>query len=320
MKFDNYCIALVVLILFFLYLDNSMNIEGMAPVDPDSDDSDTKPPSPPPQLDVRKPQVEQPASKQNMEPIGAKPQKLSPVNTPASMKSGLAVVSKDSSNLSSLDAAFAPLIDPKLIPNQVPADLESLGSRVGGTGNLGDSNLGGMGGPVPSGAVGAASKGPVPYTDMDELMGSPLMGAMPGQPLAAPAAPKPAAPKPAAPAAPAAPTAPAAPAAPAAPKPAVPKGKVELHMVYTNWCGHSKRALPDFDKVQKEYHGKDMGSHVVEVYKHDADTPEGKQVAKDNNVRGFPTHFFIVEGKKIEKGVGRTYDELVAKIHELTGN
>ena len=90
-------------------------------------------------------------------------------------------------------------------------------------------------------------------------------------------------------------------------------------MVYTDWCGHSKRALPHFDKVQKEYHGKDMGSHVVEVYKHDADTPEGKQIAKDNNVRGFPTHFMVVEGEKIEKGIGRTYDELVAKIHEVTG-
>ena len=32
MKFDSYCIALVVLVLFFLYLDNSMNVEGYAPL------------------------------------------------------------------------------------------------------------------------------------------------------------------------------------------------------------------------------------------------------------------------------------------------
>ena len=30
------------------------------------------------------------------------------------------------------------------------------------------------------------------------------------------------------------------------------------------------------------------------------------------------THFMIVEGKKIEDGVGRTYDELVGKVKELT--
>ena len=303
MKFDNYCIALVVLVLFFLYLDNSMNIEGMAVI---SDDSDKKvePPPPPPQLDVRKPSKEMPATKQNVDSIGAKPQKLKPMNTPPSMKSGLEAVASSASQLSSLDSAFAPLIDPQLIPNQMPADLESLGSRVGGMGNVGDSKLGGVGGPVPSGALNDSV--PSPYSDVDELMGSPLMvmGMPPTMAESPPAAP-PAAPKPAVP--------------PAAPKPAGPKKKIEVHMVYTDWCGHSKRALPHFDKVQQEYHGKDLGTHVVEVHKHDAETPEGKEMAKQHDVKGFPTHFIMVEGQKIEDGIGRTYDELVSKIHELTG-
>ena len=94
----------------------------------------------------------------------------------------------------------------------------------------------------------------MPYAGMGDVMGSPLMGS------------------------PTAPAAPAAPAAPPASPPAAPpaqKKKVELHMVYTDWCGHSKRALPHFDKVQQEYHGKDLGTHVVEVHKHDAETPEG---------------------------------------------
>ena len=90
-------------------------------------------------------------------------------------------------------------------------------------------------------------------------------------------------------------------------------------MVYTDWCGHSKRAMPHFEKVKQELHGKVMGNHVVEVHKHDAETPEGKKFANEHKVRGFPTHFIMVEGKKLEEQIGRTYDELVSKIHELTG-
>ena len=98
-----------------------------------------------------------------------------------------------------------------------------------------------------------------------------------------------------------------------------PKKNLELHMVYTNWCGHSKRAMPDFDKVANEIDGSIMGDHSVSVVKHDADTEEGKAFAKEHGVRGFPTHFLIVEGKKIESGVGRTYDEIMGKIKSLTG-
>ena len=41
--------------------------------------------------------------------------------------------------------------------------------------------------------------------------------------------------------------------------------------------------------------------------------------AKDNGVKGFPTHILKVDGKKIEGAVGRTYDELVAKVKSITG-
>ena len=56
MKFDSYCIALVVLVLFFLYLDNSMNVEGYAPLNgapvEASNGSPEKAPEAPPQPDV----------------------------------------------------------------------------------------------------------------------------------------------------------------------------------------------------------------------------------------------------------------------------
>ena len=34
-------------------------------------------------------------------------------------------------------------------------------------------------------------------------------------------------------------------------------------------------------------------------------------MAEEHNVKGFPTHFMMVDGQKVEDGVGRTYDELM---------
>ena len=28
-----------------------------------------------------------------------------------------------------------------------------------------------------------------------------------------------------------------------------PKKSLEMHMVYTTWCGHSKRAMPDYQQI-----------------------------------------------------------------------
>jgi thiol-disulfide isomerase/thioredoxin len=302
MKFDYYCVALAVLVLFFMYLDNSVNIEGLScgnhqgnevPVEPDVpvNQEDTVP---------KLPQVASADAMQELSRIGQKPTPLKPQKVPPSLESDLQAVSSSSDNLASLDDSFGPLVDPQLIQRQVPSNLQNLGSRVGGVGNIGDASIGLIGGPVkPVGGMGdvmgvpvlenPSIGAPVGYdlpVISDVKMGEQVPLGMPHQ----------------------------------QPPSDVPKKKLEVHMIYTNWCGHSKRAEPHLDKLKQELHGKQMGNHNIEVYKHDADTPEGKKMAEEHNVRGFPTHFMIVEGRKIEEGIGRTYDELIAKIKELTGS
>jgi thiol-disulfide isomerase/thioredoxin len=95
-----------------------------------------------------------------------------------------------------------------------------------------------------------------------------------------------------------------------------PTKNLEVHMVHTTWCGHSKNAMPDYDKLIAEFNGKQVGSCNVSVLKHDAETDEGKAVAKKYNVKGFPTHFLIHDGKKID-AKGRKYEELSAQIKSL---
>lgn len=291
MKFDYYCVALVVLVLFFLYLDNNNNLEGFASLDDTVDGNKDKKPS------VKfSNKVEVKGSS-----IGQVPQKLES-KPPPSLKKDLSVLSNSSgltsSGLTSLDNAFAPLLGSVPTSKQFPSNLLSTGSRVGGKGNLGDSTIGTVGGPVKS--MGSDKVQGIPVLD-NSSFGAPLDYGLDTKVLLSGVKP----------------------VSPGMGKPGMakskgPKKKLELHMVYTNWCGHSKRAMPDFDKVANEIDGSTMGNHNVSIVKHDADTEEGKAFAKEHGVRGFPTHFLIVEGKKIESGVGRTYDEIMNKIKSLT--
>lgn len=277
---DSYCYALLVLVLFFLYIDNQNSVsEGYgnsavvsaAPV-ADSG-SDGKASDVVGHEDKAHAPVEHKASnlviqdqKQYPE-VGMKPVKKA-MAPPKMMADSLAMVEGSSGeSFAAVESAFAPLIAPQGVPAQIPADLRSLGSRVGGDMNVGDASLGA---PVQP----SIGKKPV-------KMGK----AMPGKVM-----------------------------------PSEEKGTVELHMIYAPWCGWSKKALPDFQKVEDEFHGKQIGKYNVVVKKHDSETPAGKDMAKKHKVRGFPTHFIMVEGKKIEDSVGRSYDELVSKIKELTSN
>ena len=282
MKFDYYCVALVVLVLFFLYLDNNNNLEGFASIVGDGAGDD---------IPKKGSTVQFSDKPDTREMIGAKPQKLK-VKSPPSMKRDLEVSKSD--GLGSLDAYFALIMGERGVSKQIPTNLLNLGSRVGGPGNTGDPSLGSMGGV--SGKSVTGKGGVMGVSDLSDMWGAPVGAGMDTPIITASVnqgvkstlnAPS--------------------------------KQALELHMVYTNWCGHSKRALPDFAKVANELHGTTMGNYNISVVKHDADTDEGKAFAKEHGVKGFPTHFLIVEGKKIESGVGRTYDEIMGKIKSLTG-
>ena len=93
------------------------------------------------------------------------------------------------------------------------------------------------------------------------------------------------------------------------------KGDINLRMIYANWCGHSKRALPDFDKVISDYDGKTMNGYTVHVSKHDE--KEEPEVVKKYKVRGFPS--YVIETPNGVKDVNqRSYDGLEKVIKENT--
>ena len=286
MKFDYYCIALVVLVLFFLFLDNYNNLEGFASLEGEEEGKPTDK------------IFNNYKLKDNSEVIGEVPKKI-PMKPPPSMEKGLMVIDSYKDNLTSLDVAFSPLFDKTIIPKQVPTNLLNNQARFSGQGNIGSDMIGTIGGPVKP--MGSDNIQGLPVLD-NQVLGAPIDYKLDTNVLLSNVKPS---------------------LVPDVIKRGVDssgsKKDLELHMVYTNWCGHSKRAMPDFDKVANEIDGSTMGNHNVSVVKHDADTAEGKAFAKEHGVSGFPTHFLIVEGKKIESGVGRTYDEIMNKIKSITG-
>tara|TARA_B100000900_G_C20324838_1_gene611739 strand:+ start:43 stop:735 length:693 start_codon:yes stop_codon:yes gene_type:complete len=229
MKIDNYCIALLVLLLFFVYMDNKKNVEPMDNYAPfvASDPSAPSPPSP--------------------MPIGQQPRKVDMAPT-MGVDSSLSMLAPIGGSYMLVDSAMAQQGGVRAVDSQIPTAYP----RVGGTGNLG--------------SVQATAQ----------------------------------------------------PAQPAQPAASSTGSTLEVHMVYTTWCGHSKRALPAFDQIIDEFDGQTVGSCQVTVQKHDADTDAGKAVAKEHNVRGFPTLFMIKDGTKMD-AAGRSYEDLSGQIRSLCG-
>ena len=91
-------------------------------------------------------------------------------------------------------------------------------------------------------------------------------------------------------------------------------GDVEVHMVYADWCGHSKRALPAFDKLVANKSVKTKSGRNVVFIK----TDENSKNFKDFKVRGFPSYMVRDGGKITPINAGdRSEKALIAAASEL---
>ena len=75
------------------------------------------------------------------------------------------------------------------------------------------------------------------------------------------------------------------------------KGKykeVRLIMLFAPWCGYSKKAKPDFDKVIENHHGQMKNGTMVKVILYDTD--KRKDMVEKYKVQGFPSYFLELEG------------------------
>ena len=95
-------------------------------------------------------------------------------------------------------------------------------------------------------------------------------------------------------------------------------GGLEVHMVYGDWCGHSKRALPAFEELIKDNSVKTgLGSSVKFVLTDD----KGEGMAKfKEQVKGFPTYMVVKPDGSMEvlNGHDRSKDSIIKAVKALT--
>lgn len=78
-------------------------------------------------------------------------------------------------------------------------------------------------------------------------------------------------------------------------------------MYYAPWCGHCKTAKPEWIKIENELHGKTINGTKLLITKIDCD--KYPKVAEEENIQGFPTFKFKMNGKEYDYNSGRTYND-----------
>ncbi len=87
-------------------------------------------------------------------------------------------------------------------------------------------------------------------------------------------------------------------------------------MFFAEWCGHCKRAKPEFKKLMDSYNGK------VKVMLIDAEAAENKDLVQSQNVKGFPTIRYYPNGfssKPVEYEGGRDFKSFMNYLNSLQG-
>ena len=91
-------------------------------------------------------------------------------------------------------------------------------------------------------------------------------------------------------------------------------GNVDLILIYAPWCGHSKRMLPDYEKVKSEFDGKTINGKTVNVIMYNSDVDKDK--VKEYGVKGFPSLFIEKDGNR-ESFPHRSYEKISDYLNNL---
>lgn len=86
------------------------------------------------------------------------------------------------------------------------------------------------------------------------------------------------------------------------------KGKKQLILFYENWCGHSVRMLPEWEKLEKE------NTNGVEIKK--VVCSDNKELCKGEGIKGYPTIKYYDENGVHEYNGDRTKDGFMSFLSE----
>lgn len=87
-------------------------------------------------------------------------------------------------------------------------------------------------------------------------------------------------------------------------------------MYYAEWCGHCKRAKPEFQNLMDSYKG------PIKIMMVDCEAPENANLVKSQNIKGFPTIRYYPSGlteSYQEYSGNRTYSDFSQYVNTVTG-
>ena len=82
--------------------------------------------------------------------------------------------------------------------------------------------------------------------------------------------------------------------------------KLTCTMYYTEWCGYCKKAKPEWAKLTDEYDNKTMNGTTILITK--VNCEENPELAKEQNIQGYPTFKFSLDGQEVAYNGERTYN------------
>jgi len=85
-----------------------------------------------------------------------------------------------------------------------------------------------------------------------------------------------------------------------------PKSKLTCTMYYTEWCGYCKKAKPEWNKLTDEYNGKNANGKTIIITKINCE--ENPEIAKQEQIEGYPTFKFSLDGQEVPYNGERTYN------------
>jgi thiol-disulfide isomerase/thioredoxin len=96
---------------------------------------------------------------------------------------------------------------------------------------------------------------------------------------------------------------------------------VNLTLYYAPWCPHCKKMMPEWEKLEKDHHGKSFMGKILNIFKVNSDEEPEKIKAADPPIQGFPDVRLdgapIVLKGRHKQGI---LDSVESKLKELEGD
>tara|TARA_B110000046_G_scaffold150372_1_gene158725 strand:+ start:5477 stop:5947 length:471 start_codon:yes stop_codon:yes gene_type:complete len=95
----------------------------------------------------------------------------------------------------------------------------------------------------------------------------------------------------------------------------------KLYLFYTNWCPHSKKALPIFQTIKKKYENEPVNDTLVTFYEINGETDESELTSFEtlHNVKvdGYPS-IYLIKGEQVIEYDAETTEETLSEFLHTT--